>query len=695
MGLHDHLGKEKIIRLWRPGAEEIFVELFGKIVAATRVHPSGLFTLLVPKNTSRLDYRVFNDSGEKVFDPYSFPATSSDLDVYLFHKGVHYQLYQFMGAHPMEVQQAMGVRFVVWAPNARSVSLVGDFNSWDGRKHPMRSASNLGLWELFVPGLKVGEKYKYEMKTKEGHTRLKSDPLGFSFEKRPQNASIVAYVDDFPWEDLRWRENRREKEQVPMHIYEVHLGSWKKKDDGFLNYRQLAQELAAYCHQMHYTHVELLPVMEHPLDESWGYQVTGFFAPTSRYGSVQDFQYFVNLLHKEGIGVFLDWVPAHFPCDDFSLYRFDGTSLYEHEDPRLGLHPHWNTAIFNYGRSEVSNFLIASALFWVDKMHVDGLRVDAVASMLYLDYGRKEGEWIPNVYGNNINLEAIEFIKHLNSVMKERFPHCLMIAEESTAFQGVSHSLRSGGLGFDMKWNMGWMNDTLRYFSKEPIHRKFHQNELTFSLVYAFHEHFVLVLSHDEVVHGKKSLLNKMPGDFWQKLANLRLLYAYMMTHPGKKLSFMGNDLASYEEWSSSQELPWAVLHVEENRKFHYFFQQMNLFYLLRKELWMRDFTYEGFEWVDISDYESSVISFLRKEEKKELLCVFHFTPVYRERYFLPLSRVQKMQEVFNTDDASFGGSDKKNRNISIGKEGGREGIFLSLSPLAAMIFEVNRDRSP
>ncbi len=688
LGLHDHLGKEKIIRLWRPDAKEIFVELFGKITPAKQIHPSGLFALLVPPKTTRLDYRVFNDRGELGYDPYAFPSSCGEMDLYLFHKGVHYKLYDFMGSHLIQHEQVQGVRFVLWAPNAKAVALVGDFNGWDGRKHPMRIASPLGVWELFIPGMKEGEKYKYEIKTQEGYIRLKSDPFAISFEKRPNNASIVASADHFSFEDQIWREGCTEKEKIPINIYEVHLGSWKKKGKEFLSYKELAHDLADYCRTMHYTHVELLPVMEHPLDESWGYQVTGFFAPTSRFGSVEDFQYFVNFLHKEGIGVFLDWVPAHFPLDDFSLYRFDGTALYEHEDPKRGWHPHWSTAIFNYGRLEVSNFLIASALFWVDKMHVDGLRVDAVASMLYLDYGRKEGEWIPNKYGGNCNLEAIEFLKHLNSIMKERFPRCVMIAEESTAFFGVTHPVKDGGLGFDLKWNMGWMNDTLRYFSKDPIHRKYHQNDLTFSLIYAYHERFVLVLSHDEVVHGKRSLLNKMPGDYWQKLANLRLLYAYMMTHPGKKLSFMENNCAVFEEWNASQEFPWWQLQLEENRKFHHFSEQMNLLYLQKKELWLNDFSDEGFAWVDIADHASSVISFLRKAEGKELFCLFHLTPVYREEYKVFLPGVESIQEVFNTDDASFGGSDKKNEQV---RKVGRNEFIVSLSPLAAMIFEVMR----
>jgi 1,4-alpha-glucan branching enzyme len=691
LGLHDHGGKEKIIRLWRPEAAEVQIELFGQLAGMQKVHPSGLFVLTVPKETTRLDYRIRNDRNEWVFDPYAFSSTCTDFDVYLFHRGVHYELYRFLGAHGINHEGTLGIRFVVWAPRASSVSLVGDFNRWDGRRHPMRMASSLGLWELFVPALSYGEKYKYEIKTQEGHLRLKSDPFAFHFEKRPKNASIVETVGGFQWEDKEWLEKKTEKEKIPLNIYEVHLGSWKKMGEEFLNYRQLACELAHYCKKMHYTHVELLPIMEHPLDESWGYQVTGFFAPSSRFGSPKDFQFFVNHLHKEGIGLFLDWVPAHFPCDDFSLYRFDGSCLYEHEDPRLGLHPHWNTAIFNYGRFEVANFLLASALFWLDIMHVDGLRVDAVASMLYLDYGRKSGEWIPNIHGDNRNLEAIEFLKHLNSIVKQRFPNRFMIAEESSAFEGVSRLVTLGGLGFDMKWNMGWMNDTLRYFSKESIHRKFHQMDLTFSLVYAFHEHFVLVLSHDEVVHGKKSLLLKMPGDDWQKRANLRLLYAYQMTHPGKKLFFMGNDLAPFEEWNSLKELPWELLQKQEHVQFHSCVQQMNLFYLTHEELWARDFTYEGFEWVDFSDSAHSVISFLRKNEEKELLCVFNFTPVYREKYFLPLKRLKTIEEVFNTDDTSFGGSGKKNQKGVMEKK--PEGCHLSLSPLAAMIFEVTRER--
>ena len=543
LGLHKK--PEGVVRLWRPDAAEIFLEIQGKIVSANRVSDQGLFEIHVPSDLQPTDYRIYHASGLLAHDPYAFLPTLGEIDLFLFNKGVHYELYQALGASPCIHQKVAGTRFAVWAPNAKAVALVGDFNHWDGRINPMRTLGSSGIWELFVPGLGSKEKYKFEIRTQQGDVRLKSDPQGFFFELRPQNSSIVFDLNHFQWNDRDWMDRRRQADlNRPMNIYEIHIGSWRNYGKEFPNFREVAHDLAAYCQTMGFTHVELLPVLEHPLDESWGYQVTGFFAVTSRFGTPEDFQYFVDYLHRQGIGVILDWVPAHFPTDDYSLIRFDGTALYEHEDPRQGIHPHWYTAIFNYGRLEVSNFLIASALFWFDKMHVDGLRVDAVASMLYLDYGRKSGEWIPNRYGGNHNLEAIEFIKHLNSIVHQRFPGALMIAEESSAFTGVSHP---DGLGFDLKWNMGWMNDTLRYFSKDPIYRHHHHNDLTFSLLYAFSERFLSVLSHDEVVHLKRSLVDKMPGSDWQKFANLRLLYSYMMCHPGKKLIFMGGEIGAVE----------------------------------------------------------------------------------------------------------------------------------------------------
>ena len=552
LGLHG-----QTIRLWRPGAENIHLEVKGNIVEGQKVAP-GLFEYTALQSITGKDYRIYHQNGTLAHDPYAFFPTIGEMDTYLFNKGCHYELYKVLGANLKEFHGVKGVQFAVWAPNAKSVSLIADFNFFDGRATPMRSMGTSGIWELFVPGLKEGEKYKFEIHTREGYLRVKSDPFAFYSELRPRTASIVANLDAYQWNDNQWMSARKNLTlDRPINVYEVHLGSWRDYGTEFPNYRQVAVDLAKYCKEMGFTHVELLPIMEHPLDESWGYQVSGFYSVTSRYGTVADFQFFVDHMHNQGIGVILDWVPAHFPTDDFSLNRFDGTALFEHEDPRKGIHPHWHTAIFNYGRKEVTNFLLANALFWFDKMHIDGLRVDAVASMLFLDYGRKEGEWIPNPDGSNFNIDAIEFLKHLNSIVHERFPGVLMIAEESSSYQGVTHK---EGLGFDLKWNMGWMNDTLQYFSKDPFFRKFHQNDLTFSLIYAFSERFISVLSHDEVVHGKGSLVNKMPGPDWQKFANLRLLYSYLITHPGKKLLFMGGEIGQWNEWYCKAALDWHLL---------------------------------------------------------------------------------------------------------------------------------------
>ncbi len=677
-----------LIRLWRPGAKETYLEVKGESVKAEMASPSGLFIYKLKEPIAPTDYRVYHASGLLACDPYAFQNLLGEIDFFLFNKGVHYNAYEMLGAHSAVFQGVQGIRFCVWAPNAKSVSLVGDFNHWDGRINPMHSRGVSGIWEIFVPGLGVGERYKYEIRTKEGFLRLKSDPYGNFFEQRPKSASIVAEVNKFSWNDALWMEERRKSSiNRPMIIYEVHLGSWRSYGKEFPSYREMATDLAKYCQEMGFTHVELLPILEHPLDESWGYQVTGFFAPTSRYGSVEDFQYFIDVLHQNGIGVILDWVPAHFPTDDSFLNRFDGTALYEHEDPRQGIHPHWYTAIFNYGRPEVSNFLLASALFWLDKMHIDGLRVDAVASMLYLDYGRKAGEWIPNHYGGNHNLEAIEFLKHLNSIVHQRFPGALMIAEESSAYTGVTHP---EGLGFDLKWNMGWMNDTLRYFSKDPLYRRYHQNELTFSLLYAFTERFLSVLSHDEVVHMKRSLLAKMPGPDWQKFANLRLLYSYMVCHPGKHLLFMGGEIGQWNEWDCKGQIDWYLLQYPFHHGMQALVRDLNHFYLQRPELWEKDFDWSGYEWIDFADADHSVISYLRKGNRGALACVHNFTPETIPNYFVKLHHVKSAKEVFNSDALQYGGSNHLNSEIPIQvEEALHSGFTITLSPLATMIFEV------
>lgn len=693
LGLHDEKDK-KIIRLWRPGAHQVFLEVFGNVVEATRVHEAGLFEYQAPKNTTLNDYKIYHQNGMIGHDPYSFLPSLGEVDLYLFGKGVHYQLYNVMGGRLLQHYDIEGTRFCVWAPNAKSVSLIGDFNYWDGRVNPMRSLGESGIWELFIPNLKEGEKYKFEIHSKANEVLVKSDPFALFSELRPATASIIANIDKFQWNDFSWIEKRRNEKDwpKPLNIYEVHLGSWKKKEGWrFMNYRELARELALYCQKMGYTHIELLPIQEHPLDESWGYQVSGFYSVTSRFGTPEDFQWFVNHLHENNIGVILDWVPGHFPTDDFSLGRFDGTALYEHADARQGYHPHWSTYIFNFGRYEVVNFLIANALFWFEKMHVDGLRVDAVASMLYLDYGREAGEWVPNKYGRNENLEAIEFLKHLNSIVHKYHPGILMIAEESTSFEGITRPTDQGGIGFDLKWNMGWMNDTLRYMSKDSIYRQYHQNELTFGLLYAFSERFILVLSHDEVVHGKNSLLGKMPGDIWQQFANLRLLISYMMCQPGKKLLFMGGEIGQWNEWSSTSPIEWFLLQYPTHLTLHKMVQDINHFYLQNRCLWERDFDYTGFEWVDFKDSHNSVISYLRKSSHGSLLCVHNFTPNYFPEYVIHLMNIASIKEAFNSDDIKYGGSGKCNSSLEIltDHNGYASSLKIHLAPLSTMIFSI------
>ncbi len=683
----------KVIRLWRPGATECHLEVNGKTVSATCVEKDGLFEYPVPATLTNNDYRVYHIDGLLAHDPYTFMPTFGEVDQYLFAKGVHYNLYRMMGGRVTVQQGIVGVKFSVWAPGAKSVALVGDFNFWNGCANPMRSLGGSGVWELFVPGLNIGTKYKFEVRTQGGDILVKSDPYALCSEVRPSTASVIATVDAFKWEDQAWLERRAAKldDPAPMSVYEVHAGSWKQKDGKFLNYRELAHELADYCKDMGFTHVELMPIAEHPLDESWGYQVTGFYAVTSRFGTPEDFQYFVNHLHKNNIGVILDWVPGHFPRDAFSLARFDGTSLYEHDDPRQGLHPHWETSIFNFARHEVSNFLIANALFWLDVMHIDALRVDAVASMLYLDYGREDGDWIPNKYGGKENLDAIEFLKHTNSILHQKFPGVLTIAEESTAFTGVTHSVDHGGLGFDLKWNMGWMNDTLRYFAKDSIFRHYHHNDLTFGLLYAFTERFALVLSHDEVVHGKGSLLAKMPGDYWQRFANLRLLLSYQICQPGKKLLFMGGEIGQWNEWQCKSELDWMLLQFPVHDGLKTMVKELNHFYQAHSCLWERDYDHRGFEWVDFGDRQNCVISYLRKGAQSLLLCIHNFTPTFHPHYFVRLRNVKAAREVFNTDSSKYGGSGKANVEPTVEYDGENPvGLRIALAPLATMIFEVD-----
>ena len=696
LGIHYFDEQHAVIRLWRPGAHQLFFELNGNIVQAKKIGDAGLFEHIVPRHTALQDYRVYHQNGILAHDPYAFMPTFGEIDQYLFANSVHYELHKKMGARLATHQGIEGVQFTVWAPSAVSVSLVADFNHWDGRVYPMRSLGGCGVWELFVPGIKAGEKYKFEIRSEIGDLYVKADPYALASELRPHTASVVADCTSYEWHDRAWMQKRLQQTvDRPISIYEVHLGSWKKRGGHFMNYKDRAHEIAEYCVYMGFTHVELLPISEHPLDESWGYQVSGFFAVTSRFGTPRDFQYFVDHMHQKGIGVIIDWVPGHFPQDSFSLARFDGTCLYEHEDPRQGMHPHWGTHIFNFSRKEVSSFLIASALLWLDFYHIDGLRVDAVASMLYLDYGREGGEWIPNRYGGKENLDAIEFLKHANAIIHERFPGVLTIAEESTSFAGVTHPVAHNGLGFDMKWNMGWMNDTLRYFEKDPIYRKYHHHDLTFGLLYAFSEKFTLVLSHDEVVHGKKSLLAKMPGDMWQQFANLRLLIGYMMCYPGKKLLFMGADVGQWNEWWSGGEQEWYMLDFPLHKGCQTCIRDLNHLYTQEPALWGIDFSYHGFDWVDFHDTQNSIISFKRKAPHlrpyEEILCVMNFTPQYHSEYIFHLSGITDIEEILNTDAQEYGGSGKVqgHREILYAPDGRSWGIKIAIAPLACMLFRV------
>ena len=588
----------------------------------------------------------------------------SELDTYLFAKGTHYEIYEKMGAHLAEEDGKAGTYFSVWAPNARSVSVVGDFNNWDRTTHPMQPVQQSGIWDIFVPGVKAGDLYKFAVETSQGYTVLKADPYGNQSQLRPDNASVVADIRYFDWTDQAWRKAHQEKKtESPMAIYEVHPGSWKKDPSmpgEFYNFKKLAVELADYVLEMGYTHVELIGLSEHPFDGSWGYQVSGYYAPTARYGTPADFMYFVNYMHDHGIGVILDWVPAHFPKDEFGLGRFDGTALYEHQDPRKGEHPEWGTYCFNYGRTEVSNFLVANALFWIEKFHVDGLRVDAVASMLYLDFGRSSGNWIPNEDGGNQNYEAITFLKHLNSLVAQRNPGAMMIAEESTAWPKVTGDVDDGGLGFTYKWNMGWMHDFLEYMKCDPIFRKYHQNQITFSFMYAYSENYVLVLSHDEVVHLKKSMIYKMPGTMPEKFGNLRAAYGLMMMHPGKKLLFMGQDFAQTAEWNEAKSLDWHLLEkYPEHQQLNHYYCDLLHFYQNEPALYELDDSPEGFAWINGSDAEHNMLTFCRmtKDKKNCLLCHFNFSPVAYENFQSGVLCPGTYTEVFNSNAAEYGGT--------------------------------------
>jgi 1,4-alpha-glucan branching enzyme len=669
LGLHsDERGP--LLRVFDPHATAVAAEFGHGPEELSKVHPDGLFILSRPvEKAKEIAYELISSYGEtsvRRADPYSFAPTLSSFDLHLINTADHRRLYDVLGARLHEVKGVKGVRCVLWAPNAARVSVIGNFNSWDGRRHMMRKLmGSLGLWEIFIPGLGAGEYYKFEIRTAAGQVIHKQDPLALACELRPGTSGIISDLSKIRWNDDEWMTARASAEPLksPVSIYEVHLGSWggpgvSSRQGEFPNYRELGRALARYCRDQGFTHVELLPITEHPFDLSWGYQTTGYFAPTSRFGTPEDFAWFVDHLHQNGIGVILDWVPAHFPTDEFALGKFDGSSLYEHDNPEEGYHPDWNTYIFNYGRAEVANFLLASALFWLKEYHIDGLRVDAVASMLYRDYSRENGAWRPNIHGGRENYEAIAFMRRLNEVCHGEAPGCMVIAEESTAFAKVSRPVYDGGLGYTLKWNMGWMHDTLKYFGIDPVFRKYHQNQVTFSLVYAFHENFCLPLSHDEVVHGKGSLIGRMPGDTWQKFANLRCLYAYMFAHPGKKLLFMGAEIAQWHEWNSHASLDWATLRNEMHAGIHKLTAALNALYKAEPALYTQDFGPEGFAWIDCADWEKSIISFQRiAADGTPLVCICNLTPEPRRNYRLGLPAAGSWKVLLDTDEARFGGS--------------------------------------
>jgi 1,4-alpha-glucan branching enzyme len=712
------------VRAFLPNADAVWVvcpEERQEYPMQAAHHPHFFECQITTEELANYQLRIKEGEHERVtYDPYAFRSPRlTEFDIHLFAEGNHHRIYEKLGAHFMEFDGVQGVNFAVWAPNARNVSLLGDFNHWDGRKHQMRRSGN-GIWELFIPELKVGDRYKFEIKNQHGHIYEKSDPYGFQQEPRPKTASVVADLSSYTWGDADWMESRRHTDPLtqPVSVYEVHLGSWlhasseepSRLPDGteepvvvvselkpgarFLTYRELADKLIPYVKELGFTHIELLPVAEHPFDGSWGYQVTGYYAVTSRYGGPEDFMYFVDQCHQNGIGVIVDWVPGHFPKDGHGLAFFDGTHLYEHADPRKGEHKEWGTLVFNYSRNEVRNFLVANALFWFDKYHIDGVRVDAVASMLYLDYCRKPGEWVANQYGGRENIEAADFLRQANHLIFSYFPGVLSIAEESTAWPMVSWPTYVGGLGFNLKWNMGWMHDMLDYFHMDPWFRQFHQNNVTFSIMYAFSENFMLALSHDEVVHGKSNMIGKMPGDEWQKFANLRCLYTYMFTHPGKKTLFMSMEFGQWSEWNVWGDLEWQLLQYEPHQKLKYFISRVNELYQTEPALYTQDFSHEGFEWVDCSDNRHSVVSFIRraKDSSDYVIVVCNFTPQPHSHYRVGVPELGFYKELFNSDAREYGGSNMGNLGGKWAEEWSFHNrpysIDLCLPPLAVLVLK-------
>jgi len=694
LGRHE-AGSTSTIRVFKPNTKAVFVESHKNEMS--RVGNSDIYEWTCDTNKLPTHYRLISisadDNETSNHDPYDFAPQLPDYDIHLFGEGKHWHIYRFLGSHVKTVDGIDGVLFATWAPSAERVSVIGDFNQWDGRAHPMRVRGASGLWELFIPGLGAAELYRYEIRNRDsGELHVKTDPYAQQMEMRPATASVVFKEDQFDWQDNEWIEQRRNADWLhqPMSIYEVHLGSWQRDSNNhFLTYRELAHRLVDHALTCNFTHIELLPITEHPLDASWGYQPSGYFAATSRFGGPDDLRYLIDYCHRHNIGVLLDWVPGHFPKNSEGLARFDGSALYEHEDPRRGEHRDWGTLIFNYGRNEVKNFLLTSATFWLEEFHFDGLRVDAVASMLYLDYSREDGDWLPNIHGGNHNLEAIDFIRQLNEVTHSLHPGTLVMAEESTSWSKVSRPTTDGGLGFSMKWNMGWMNDTLEYMKQDPIHRRYHHNSLTFSQLYAYTENFILPLSHDEVVHGKGSLRYKMPGDEWQQFANLRLLYTYMYTHPGKKLLFMGCEFGQGPEWNEDESLDWYVLDYPQHAGIKKSIADLNALYRDNRALHHYDFDACGFEWLSCDDGANSVLSYVRRADHEFVIVILNFTPVTRENYRIGVPESGTYVEIFNSDSTHYSGSDVGNHALSsdhIAYNGRENSIVVRLPPLAGII---------
>lgn len=680
MGMHEILKGDKkcvVVRQLIPNAVCVSVidKKSGKKYSLEKLHDDGFFEGIIPRRTRYFAYILEVDFGGgniwQTADQYTFEPTVTEYDRYLFGAGNHYRIYEKLGAHPKEINGIEGVAFAVWAPNAKSISVVGNFNNWDGRRNMMRLLDKSGIWELFIPGIKEFDIYKYQVKAQDGTIVNKADPYGNFAEVRPANASVIYNINGYNWKDKEWIKQREitDRYNVPMNIYEVHLGSWMRvpeEENRFITYKEAADKLVKYVKEMGYTHVEFMPLTEFPFDGSWGYQVTGYYAPTSRFGTPKELMELIDTFHQNNIGVIMDWVPAHFPRDEHGLARFDGTALYEHSDPRRGEHLEWGTYIYNYGRNEVKNFLIANALFWINEYHIDGLRVDAVSSMLYLDFCREDGEWLPNEYGGRENLEAVEFIKHMNSVISGSCKGVMMIAEESTSWEGVTRSANDNGLGFSLKWNMGWMNDFLSYIKKDTIHRKYHHNYITFSIMYNYSENYVLVLSHDEVVHMKGSMMYKVPGDMWQKVANLKTAYGFMYGHPGKKLLFMGNEIGQFSEWSEARSLDWHLLELDDYKNLHTYIKDLNHFYKSEPALWEMDFDPKGFDWIECDDKERSIVSFTRrgKNREQQLAVICNFTPVPYEGFLMGVPEEVDYQEAFNSDDVKYGGTGRVNGRL-------------------------------